>query len=40
MLREKFKQRTCESESTDVSHRGRLTCSNDEAFVMKVKRRG
>jgi len=40
MLREKFKQRTCENESTDAWHRGRLTRSSDETSVMGVERRG
>lgn len=40
MPREKFKQRTCKNESTDANHRGGLTGSSDEAFVMKVERSG
>jgi len=39
MLREKFKQRTCENESTDARHRDRLICSSDEAPVTGVERR-
>ena len=39
MLREKFKQRTCENESTNAPHRDRLVCSSDEASVMEVERR-
>lgn len=40
MQREKVKQRTCKTESTDVSHRGRLALSSEEAFVTKGERRG
>jgi len=40
MLREKFKQRTCENESTDAWYRGRLTRSSAETSVMGVERRG
>jgi len=40
MPREKFKQRTCEDESTNAWHRGRLTRSSAETSVMEVERRG
>ena len=34
------KQRSCELESTDGQHRGRVTRSSDEALVMSMERRG
>ncbi len=40
MLREKLNWTTQKSESTDAGHRGGATRSSDEAFVMKVERRG
>jgi len=40
MLREKFKWRPHENESTDARHRGGATRSSDEASVMEVERRG
>lgn len=39
MLREKVKQRTCKSESTDAGHRGGLMCSSVEVLVMSMERR-
>jgi len=39
MLREKFKQRTCENESTDARYRGGKVRSSDEIPVMGVERR-
>jgi hypothetical protein len=40
MLREKLKQRTCKSKSTDGRHRGGVTRSSDEVSVMEMERRG
>jgi len=40
MLREKFKWRTHEDESTDAEHRGGTTRSSDEVSVMGAERRG
>ena len=40
MLREKLKQQHCKSERTDAGYRDGLARSSDEAFVMKVERRG
>ena len=40
MLREKFKWRSHENESTDARHRGGSSCSSDEVFVMEMERRG
>jgi len=39
MLREKFKWRPHEDESTDAQHRGGAIRSSDEVFVMKMERR-
>jgi hypothetical protein len=40
MLREKFKQRSCENQSTNAIFRGRPVCSSDEVPVMGMERRG
>ena len=40
MLREKFKWRPHENESTDARHRDGVASSSDEALVMRVERRG
>ena len=40
MLREKFKWRSHENESTDAEHRGGATRSSDEGSVMESERRG
>lgn len=32
--------KTCKNQRTDAKYRDGLTCSSDEAFVMKVERRG
>jgi len=40
MLREKLKQRTCKSKSTEGRHRGGITRSSDEVSVMEMERRG
>jgi hypothetical protein len=40
MLREKFKWRPHENESTDAEHRGGATRSSDEVSVMGMERRG
>src|SRR4030042_2537001 len=40
MIREKFKWKTHESESTDEEHRGGLTRSSVEVSVMEMERRG
>ncbi len=40
MIREKFKWKTHENESTDAEHRGGATCISEEASVMDVERRG
>ena len=40
MLREKFKWRSHENESTDAKHRGGATRSSEETSVMGVERRG
>ena len=40
MLREKHKWKAHKCESTKAEHRGGTTRSSDEAFVMKVERRG
>ena len=40
MLREKLKWRSHESESTDARHRGGLTRSSDEVYIMEMERRG
>ena len=40
MLREKFKWRTHENESTDAEHRGGPTCSSAEVSIMEMERRG
>jgi hypothetical protein len=40
MLREKFKWRPHENESTDAEHRGGVARSSDESPVMGLKRRG
>jgi hypothetical protein len=40
MLREKSKWNTHEDESTEAKHRGGVTRSSDETFVMEVERRG
>jgi len=40
MLREKFKWRSHENESTDARHRGGSSCSSDEVSVMEMERRG
>ena len=40
MLREKFKWRPHEDESTDAEHRGGPTRSSDEGPVMGLERRG
>ena len=40
MIREKFKWKTHENESTDARHRGGLTHSSDEVAVMAMERRG
>ena len=39
MLREKFKWRSHENESTDARHRGGATCISEEVSVMEVERR-
>jgi len=39
MLRETFKWKTHENQSTDAKHRGGLVCSSAEASVMGVERR-
>lgn len=36
----RVKQRTCKLESTNGQHRGRVTRSSVEVFVMNMKRRG
>jgi hypothetical protein len=40
MIREKFKWRTHENESTDAGHRGGPTRSSEEVPVMGMERRG
>jgi hypothetical protein len=40
MLREKFKGRSPENESTDARHRGGSSRSSDELSVMEMERRG
>ena len=40
MLREKFKWRPHENESTDAKHGGGATRSSDEVSVMEMERRG
>ena len=40
MAREKLKQSTCESESTEAEHSDGLTRSSDEVSVMEMERRG
>jgi len=40
MLREKFKGRTHENESTDARHRGGAVRISDEGSVMELERRG
>jgi hypothetical protein len=40
MVREKLKWKTHESESTEAEHRGGITRSSDEVFVMGMERRG
>jgi len=40
MLREKFKWRPHENESTDAKHRGGATRSSDEVSVTEMERRG
>jgi len=40
MIREKFKWRPHKNESTDAQHRGGVTRSSGEVFVMKMERRG
>ena len=40
MLREKFKWRSHENESTDAKHRGGSSRSSDEDAVMGLERRG
>jgi len=40
MLREKFKWRPHENESTEAKHRGGATRSSEEVFVMGMERRG
>ena len=40
MGREKLKQETCESESTDAERSDGLTRSSDEVSVMERERRG
>jgi len=40
MLREKFKWRSHENESTDARHRGGSSCISDEVSVMEMERRG
>jgi hypothetical protein len=40
MLREKFKWRPHENESTDARHRGGATRISEEASVMEMERRG
>jgi hypothetical protein len=40
MVREKFKWRTHENESTDAERRGGSPCSSDEVSVMEMERRG
>jgi hypothetical protein len=40
MLREKFKWRPHETESTDAEHRGGPTRISDEGSVMGLERRG
>ncbi len=40
MLRKKLKWKTHKSENTDAKHRGGVTCSSDEIFVMGMERRG
>jgi len=37
--REKFKQRTCENESTNARYRDGKVRSSEEALVMRVERR-
>jgi len=39
MLREKFKWRSHEKESTDARHSGGAVCSSDEVTVMVMERR-
>jgi hypothetical protein len=39
MLREKFKRRSRENESTEVKHRGGAIRSSDEISVMEMERR-
>jgi hypothetical protein len=40
MIREKLKEKTFKSESTDAWHDGGETRSSEEVFVMKMERRG
>ena len=40
MLREKFKWRPHENESTDAEHSGGSACSSKEVSVMEMERRG
>jgi len=40
MLREKFKWRSHENESTDARHRGGATRRSDEVSVMEMEQRG
>ena len=40
MIREKFKWRTHENESTDAGHRGGAARSREEGSVMELDRRG
>jgi len=40
MVREKFKWRSHENESTDAKHRGGATRISDEVSVMGMERRG
>jgi hypothetical protein len=40
MLREQLKRRPLKSQSTDAEHRGGVTRSSDEGFVMELERRG
>ncbi len=40
MIREKFKWRSHENDSTEAEHRGGSLRSSDEVFVMKMERRG
>jgi len=40
MLREKFKWRPHENESTDARHRGGSSCISEEVPVMGMERRG